>query len=68
MPQATGLVADLQARFGDKVTCQVHRGDRGVFDVVADGDKIFSKDQLGRFPKRGEVGDMIAPLLASPRR
>lgn len=61
-------MADLQARFGDKVQCKVHRGDRGVFDVVADGTKIFSKDQLGRFPKRGEIGDLIAPQLGKPSR
>ncbi|WAS99544.1 Rdx family protein [Nannocystis punicea] len=68
MPQATGLVAELQARFGDKVECKVHRGDRGVFDVLADGQRIFSKDQLGRFPKRGEVGDLIAPNLGERKR
>lgn len=56
-------MAELQVRFGDRVTCNLHRGDRGVFDVLADGKKIFSKDQSGRFPKRGEIGDLIGPLL-----
>ncbi|WP_338089007.1 Rdx family protein [Nannocystis pusilla] len=61
-------MADLQARFGDRLECKVHRGDRGVFDVVVDGQKIFSKDALNRFPKRGEVGDLIAARLGDKRR
>lgn len=56
-------MAELQARFGDRVRCTLHRGDRGVFDVLADGTKIYSKDQTGRFPKRGEIGDLIDDLL-----
>jgi len=31
------------------------KGDNGVFDVVADGDLVFSKHQRGRFPDEGEV-------------
>ncbi|PCC69670.1 selT/selW/selH selenoprotein domain-containing protein [Nannocystis exedens] len=61
-------MAELQARFGDKVECKVHRGDRGVFDVLVDGQRIFSKDELGRFPKRGEVVDLIAPRLGGKSR
>ena len=61
-------MADLQARFGDKLECKVHRGDRGVFDVVVDGQKIFSKDALNRFPKRGEIGDLIAEPIGGKRR
>lgn len=53
----------MQVRFGDRVTCAVHRGDRGVFDVVVDGRKIFSKDETGRFPARGEVEAMVGALL-----
>ncbi len=31
------------------------KGDAGVFDVVADGDMVFSKHDQGRFPEDGEV-------------
>ena len=31
------------------------RGDNGIFDVVADGALVFSKDQTGRFPENAEV-------------
>jgi selT/selW/selH-like putative selenoprotein len=30
-------------------------GDKGVFDVVVDGDLIFSKHEVGRFPTNEEV-------------
>ena len=30
-------------------------GDGGVFDVVVDGELLFSKHRVGRFPEPGEV-------------
>lgn len=32
----------------------------GVFEIVVDGNKIFSKKSLGRFPEDGEVARLIA--------
>ena len=31
------------------------KGHRGIFDVVADGDVVFSKYDAGRFPDHPEV-------------
>jgi selT/selW/selH-like putative selenoprotein len=31
------------------------RGDNGVFEVRADGETVFSKKQVGRFPSESEV-------------
>ena len=31
------------------------RGSGGMFEVVLDGQLIFSKKQLGRFPETGEI-------------
>ena len=31
------------------------KGDNGVFDVVVDGDLVFSKDEAGRFPSDQEI-------------
>ena len=31
----------------------------GIFDVVVDGKKIFSKHELGRFPEPGEIAGKI---------
>ena len=36
-------------------------GDKGIFDVVADGTLVFSKHRAGRFPEPGEV---VAALRA----
>ena len=30
-------------------------GSNGIFDVVADGRTVYSKDKTGRFPDPGEV-------------
>lgn len=35
--------------------CELIRGDGGVFDVVADGDLLFSKQKEDRFPEAAEI-------------
>lgn len=40
---------------GERVEIELIRGDRGVFDVVADGEVVFSKDETGRFPEDDEI-------------
>jgi selT/selW/selH-like putative selenoprotein len=30
-------------------------GGKGQFDIVVDGEPVFSKQELGRFPEDGEV-------------
>ena len=37
-------------------------GNKGQFDVLADGRLVFSKDEVGRFPEDGEV---LAALATS---
>ncbi len=56
-------MAELQERFGAQVVCTLVKGDRGVFDVTADGQLVYSKSQTGRFPMLGEVADEIQALL-----
>jgi predicted Rdx family selenoprotein len=41
------------------------RGDDGIFDVVADGDRIFCKDDEGRFPSAREI---VAALRSRAQR
>jgi selT/selW/selH-like putative selenoprotein len=31
------------------------RGDDGIFDVVVDGKRIYSKHETGRFPSEEEI-------------
>jgi selT/selW/selH-like putative selenoprotein len=37
------------------VEAELIRGGGGIFDVVANGDLVFSKYEAGRFPKNEEV-------------
>jgi predicted Rdx family selenoprotein len=30
-------------------------GDKGQFDVIRDGELVFSKQNAGRFPEHGEI-------------
>ena len=38
------------------------KGDAGVFDVVADGELVFSKHERDRFPDEGEVVEAVRGL------
>ena len=35
-------------------------GEKSQYDVVADGELMFSKQQIGRFPEDGEVVELLA--------
>ncbi len=34
-------------------------GGSGVFDVVRDGERLYAKSETGRFPKPGELAEII---------
>jgi selenoprotein W-related protein len=38
------------------------KSDGGVFEVVVDGKKIFSKKETGRFPEHDEIFSVIEKL------
>ncbi|MBQ00198.1 MAG: selenoprotein [Acidobacteria bacterium] len=57
MPKATSLAASIRDALG--IEAEVVEGARGQFDVVADGDLIFSKQAEHRFPEPDEI---IGPL------
>ncbi len=40
------------------------KGSGGVFDVVVDGNRVFSKHELGRFPEPGEVAGLLGKRIA----
>ncbi len=54
------MAASLKKRFG--VDAELIRGGNGVFDVRVDGQLVFSKHELGRFPEPGEVEQQIEAL------
>lgn len=44
---------------------EIEEGQKGQFDVLADGELIFSKEQQGRFPDDGEVRALLAKPTGS---
>ena len=47
------MAAELRAL--PDIALELIPGAGGIFDVVVDGDKIFSKRSVGRFPYPGEI-------------
>jgi predicted Rdx family selenoprotein len=45
---------------------ELRSGSHGVFRVELDGELIFDKDDAGRFPKKGEVSQLLRPRLGDP--
>lgn len=48
-------MAAIRKAHGEAVTTDTHMGSGGVFDVVIDGNKVFSKFDAGRFPSNSEI-------------
>ena len=59
MPKATSLAAKIKDGLG--VDAQLIEGERGIFDVHADGDLVFSKYQAEGFP---DEDALVADLKA----
>ena len=45
---------------------ELKTGSKGRFEVAIDGQEVFSKDRLDRFPARGEIAKLLEPRLGSP--
>ena len=43
-----------------QVESELIAGKGGIFEVIADGEVVFSKGKLGRFPGEGEVVKLIS--------
>ena len=41
------------------VEARLIQGDDGVFDIVADGDLVYSKHATGRFPEEREIVEAL---------
>ena len=63
MPRASSLAASIKQALG--VDTEVVAGARGQFDVVADGELIFSKQQEQRFPEPDEIVGVLRTLRAT---
>ena len=69
-PRAVELVNQLLAEYGmplnKKLTVALKPADSGIFDIVLDGQLIFSRKQQGRFPTIDEIKKQIEPKLSIP--
>jgi selT/selW/selH-like putative selenoprotein len=45
---------------------ELKTGSKGRFEIHIDGDEIFSKARLDRFPNKGEVVKILQARLGSP--
>lgn len=51
----------MKKRFG--LDADLIKGKNGVFEVELDGDLVFSKKSLGRFPESGEVEEIVGDRI-----
>ena len=56
-PQAASLADELRKSLG--VEAKLIPGGKGIFDVIVDGETVFSKYKVGRFPNSGEVAGKL---------
>lgn len=57
-------MAELEAKFPDEgLDIELVGGSRGIFDVVIDGDEIYSKHKSGRFPRYAEIPALITERM-----
>jgi selenoprotein W-related protein len=68
--RAVELVNQLLAEYGmplnKKLTVALKPADSGIFDIVLDGQLIFSRKLQGRFPTVDEIKKQIEPKLSIP--
>jgi predicted Rdx family selenoprotein len=56
--RAASLAAELNAE--TKHEAFAEEGAKGQYDVLADGELIFSKEKKGRFPEHSEIRAALA--------
>ena len=54
---AASVAEELHEAFG--VKAKLVSGHNGIFDVIVDGELLFSKFKTGRFPEPGEVASKL---------
>ena len=57
------MAAEIEKSVGLQATLE--RGASGVFEVLVDGEPVFSKRRSGRFPLPGEVEGLLKARLGA---
>jgi selT/selW/selH-like putative selenoprotein len=63
LPQAASLAAEIESNFG--VSSELIPSKGGCFEVVADDQLVFSKNNEDRFPENAEVIVELTKLAAN---
>ena len=63
-PQAISLSAKINSMVLD--TCEIEEGEEGQFEIFRSGELFLSKEDMGRFPTKEDVDDMIEQLESFP--
>ena len=56
-PTAARVAAELKKDLD--VDATLVAGSNGIFDIIMDGERVFSKKKIGRFPDPGEATKAI---------
>lgn len=48
-------MAELTEKYDEAIDFELIVGEAGVFEVVVDNDKVYSKKETGEFPRYGEI-------------
>ena len=65
MPNAVGLAAQILEEYEERIGgVELVTGVGGVFDVHVDGDLVFEKKMIGRYPDPDDVLPLLQPRLA----
>ncbi len=67
LPRATALAAEILGQWAPVITgLELRSGSGGRLEVSVDGDLVFSKAELKRFPQEGEVSRLVGERLGAP--
>lgn len=67
MPRAVGLADEILTRWAPIVeTVELVSSSKGRFEVVLDGDLVFSKAALGRHAQAGEIVGILEQRMGPP--
>ena len=67
MPRAVGLTDELLEKWAPIIAeINLKPGKGGVFEVILDGELIFSKKSLERHANPGEVAGLVEAKLGAP--
>ncbi|MFN0094420.1 MAG: SelT/SelW/SelH family protein [Dehalococcoidia bacterium] len=65
LPRALWLAGEVLTEIqSDVAQLTLVPGDRGIFDWLVDGEMVFSKGEIGRFPELDELKEAIYAKLA----